>query len=93
MSTVEVDGVFTFTIDNLREVDNEVEFEIGNGSVDLTVGSGMAIPLNLTDVQATVASSDRITLSATATLTQAQATPAYWYFYYFLPTHGTGGGC
>ena len=74
-STVGVDGVFTFTIDNLIIENNDIEFDIGTtGSVDLTVGSGTPITgLALTEVNATIAGASVITLTATVTLTEVQA--------------------
>ena len=77
-TAVDVDGVFTFTIDELSYTDDlETEFEIDDtGSVDITVGAATsATTLALTSVAATEASTDGIKLTADATLTVASS---YW---------------
>ena len=75
-TAVAVDGVFTFSIGNLSESNEDglIHFDVDDtGSVDITVGSGMAITLSLTSVTATEATEIEVTLSANATLTQVQA--------------------
>ena len=92
--TVEVDGVFTFTVSALTQANasDPIGFTIGNtGSVDLTVGLTPATTLALTGVTATVATSDVITLSATANLTQAQATALLRDFRAGVRSNGTCG--
>ena len=77
---VAVDGVFTFTIDDLGRRfsdDDEILFDIGDdGSASITVGSNAPITLSLTNVAATENNSteDGINLIADATIPPAQAT-------------------
>ena len=81
-ASVDVDGVFTFTISNLGRAlldDDEIVFDIdGEGKVNITVGSGAtAVSINdlaLTRVSATETTADAVTLSGDATLTVAEAT-------------------
>ena len=78
---VDVDGVFTFTVDNLTQANAtaDIAFEVGKtGSIDLTVGAGSTITgLALKEVAVvtgTTATESEVTLTATANLTGPQTT-------------------
>ena len=78
---VDVDGVFTFTVDNLTQANAtaDIAFEVGKtGSIDLTVGAGSTITgLALKEVAVvtgTTATESEVTLTATANLTVPQTT-------------------
>ena len=86
-TAVPVNGVFTFSIDNLSRANatDDIAFDIGTrGSVDITVGvatsaSGITFSLtnsSLTNVNATAATASGITLTADVTIPQAAGVTA-----------------